>query len=130
MLQDFLAAVDKLDYAMRKKNQADATKALEATKQSLDAGGLLVGWMFTTRGEQSKPLPGCCDGQGGSEVAPLLRRRCRCMELGDVSCAGVGPPASRRAARCPHVGSPPPPALPSRRLPPARPPRAVLAKLA
>ncbi|KAL4439817.1 hypothetical protein ABPG75_002818 [Micractinium tetrahymenae] len=33
---EFLAAVDKLDFAMRKKNQADAAAALEKTKAALD----------------------------------------------------------------------------------------------
>jgi photosystem II oxygen-evolving enhancer protein 3 len=33
---EFLAAVDKLDFAMRKKNQADADKALAAAKSKLD----------------------------------------------------------------------------------------------
>jgi hypothetical protein len=34
---DFLAAVDKLDFAMRKKDQTKATKALADTKAKLDA---------------------------------------------------------------------------------------------
>ncbi len=34
---DFLAAVEKLDFALRKKNGADATKALAETKATLDA---------------------------------------------------------------------------------------------
>ena len=34
--KDFLAAVDKLDFALRKKNQTAATEALAATKAALD----------------------------------------------------------------------------------------------